>query len=110
MDNLYQPVGAFYLNGSCDFNLWAPLKDKIELVVSYPFQKEFPMQKDEAGYWKITLPDVQPGLRYKFRIDGELERPDPASLSQPEGVHKASEVIDRQFDWTDGNWQWHSFV
>ena len=32
--------------------------------------------------------------------------PDPASLSQPEGVHEASEVINlNDFDWTDDNWK-----
>ncbi|NJL94913.1 MAG: malto-oligosyltrehalose trehalohydrolase, partial [Anaerolineae bacterium] len=32
-------------------------------------------------------------------------RPDPASRSQPEGVHGPSEVIDPAFGWTDEHWQ-----
>ena len=63
------------------------------------------MQKDAAGYWKITLP-AQPGARYAFRIDEKETHPDPTSLSQPEGVHGLSEVIDRSgFPWEDGNWK-----
>ena len=105
MNDLYRPVGAFYHNGACDFVVWAPEKESVELVITHPYQKTYPMQKDDAGYWQTTVENVNPGLRYLYRIDGELERPDPASLSQPEGVHKASEVIDRSFNWTDDNWK-----
>lgn len=62
------------------------------------------MQKDEWGYWRIRLP-ISPGVRYFFRLDGELTCPDPASFSQPEGVHGPSEVIDHTaFSWQDQNW------
>jgi maltooligosyltrehalose trehalohydrolase len=36
---------------------------------------------------------LKAGDRYKFVVDG-TEYPDPASLSQPEGVHGASQAID----------------
>ena len=67
-------------------------------------QQEHLLQKDEAGYWRTTLQHVQPGLHYTYLIDGEISRPDPASVSQPDGVHETSEVIDRSFLWTDENW------
>ena len=44
--------------------------------------------------------------RYLYCLDGKIDRPDPASKSQPEGVHRASEVIDdRGFRWGDANWR-----
>jgi 1,4-alpha-glucan branching enzyme/maltooligosyltrehalose trehalohydrolase len=51
--------------------------------------------------------------RYRFRIDGGLLVPDPASRSNPDGVHGASMVVDpRDFAWDD-NWHgrpWHEAV
>ena len=105
MENLYQPVGAFYKDGKCEFKVWAPLKKSVHLLISAPFVKEIPLEKDESGYWKTTVDNVEPGLRYQFKLDDDLVRPDPASLSQPNGVHEASEVIDRNFEWTDQNWR-----
>ncbi len=50
------------------------------------------------------LDDARPGDRYELRLDGDIRRPDPGSLSQPDGVHGASEVVDLSFDWTDSAW------
>lgn len=105
MENLYQPVGSFYYDGKCNFSVWAPLKNTVELIVSFPFQKTYSLQKDEAGYWKIMLENITPSLRYFYKLDNDIARPDPASMSQPEGVHAASEVIDRTYAWTDHDWK-----
>ena len=105
MNELYRRVGAYYNDGACHFVVWAPEKESVELIIVHPYQKTYPLQKDDAGYWQTTVNDAVPGMRYLYRLDGELERPDPASISQPEGVHKASEVIDRNFNWTDDNWK-----
>ncbi|MBP1726352.1 MAG: GlgB, partial [Deltaproteobacteria bacterium] len=45
-----------------------------------------------------------PGTRYFYRLDGESERPDPASRFQPEGVHGPSQVVDSRFSWGDAGW------
>ena len=37
---------------------------------------------------------MKAGARYKFRIDDEIDVPDPASAFQPEDVSGPSEVID----------------
>jgi len=64
------------------------------------------MEKDAYGYWSITLP-ASPGARYGFRLDGDIRSlPDPASLSQPEGVHALSQVVDvHAFPWNDSGWK-----
>jgi maltooligosyltrehalose trehalohydrolase len=105
MNELYRPAGAYLKDNACNFVVWAPEKKSVELIVTHPFQKTYPLQKDDAGYWQVTMQNATPGIRYLYRLDGDMERPDPASLSQPEGVHKASEVIDRSFNWTDNEWQ-----
>lgn len=62
------------------------------------------MEKDEKGYWS-ALADVPPDSLYTFTLDGKIDRPDPASHYQPQGVHGPSQVIDHNFRWDDGNWK-----
>src|SRR5690606_21659937 len=54
------------------------------------------------------------GSRYRYRIDGRLLVPDPASRFNPDDVHGASEVIDPgAFVWQDEDWYgrpWHEAV
>lgn len=99
-----RPGALFNTDGSCSFTVWAPQRKNVSLVI-YPDKKTYPMQKDEQGYWATTLQNIKPGTKYMFRLDGETDRPDPASLSQPDGVHNASEVIDRSFNWSDEGWK-----
>jgi maltooligosyltrehalose trehalohydrolase len=64
------------------------------------------MQKHEKGYWTCVVNNIQPGRRYKYRLNDEIDRPDPASNYQPEGVHGASCVIDHTgFQWDDNEWK-----
>ena len=63
------------------------------------------MQALEFGYWQTWVANVKPGTRYKFALQDGPERPDPASMHQPMGVHEASEVVDHHaFAWTDSSW------
>ena len=52
------------------------------------------MEKDQWGYWKAHI-RAEPGARYLFLLDGKDEFPDPASISQPDGVHAPSQLLDR---------------
>jgi len=64
------------------------------------------MIKDRAGYWKTAVGDAFPGTLYLYNLEEAKERPDPASQFQPQGVHRASQVVDHSsFNWEDGNWK-----
>ena len=52
----------------------------------------------------VMVHGVKPGTRYFYRLDGNTERPDPASKFQPEGVHGPSQVIDPHFVWEELHW------
>ncbi len=101
-----QKIGAHFHDQRTAFTIWAPLHDRVELVLTTAEETIHVMQKDDRGYWRTTLP-VTPGTRYGYRLDGKPEiLPDPASLAQPEGVHAASMVADMQnFTWGDGAWK-----
>ena len=84
------------------FRLWAPAAKAVDLVLDRPMA----MTADAQGWRTLTVPGAGPGTRYKFRIDGELEVPDPASAFQPEDVGGPSEVIDHSaFVWCAGDWR-----
>lgn len=96
---------VFSDENTIEFNVWAPKAKHIHLVVQNSGESH-KMQPKDFGYWWLKLENVSPGLRYKYQIDGKESFPDPASLSQPDGVHKPSEVVDlKDFDWTDQGWK-----
>jgi len=62
------------------------------------------MARDQDGYYRLLVPEVAPGTRYRYLLNGSKSRPDPASRFQPDGVHGPSEVVDPSFPWTDQAW------
>ena len=72
--------------------IWAPRARK--LVMEVEGKQRIRLEKKGNGYWVASCPGLQPGDRYLFRINGRSLFPDPASLSQPEGVHGPSAAVD----------------
>ena len=98
-------VGAMYLGGGrCRFYVWAPIQRSVSLKVVLPESIIIPMDTVERGYW-CTEAHLSPKSRYFFTLDGYVDRPDPASAYQPEGVHGPSQVIDRSYPWKDLGWK-----
>jgi len=100
-------IGANYLGGGrCEFTVWAPFLNKVDLKIISPEKKVFSLQKDKKGYWKTVGEEVFPGSLYLYSLNGERDRPDPASHFQPQGVHGASQVVDHNsFNWEDKSWK-----
>ena len=98
-------LGATYLGeGRCQFLVWAPVVQKVEVHLMGPQDRIFPMQPGARGYYHGIVEGVAPGSLYQYRLDGERERPDPASRFQPQGVHGPSQIVDTRFPWDDGTW------
>ncbi|MDJ0772423.1 MAG: malto-oligosyltrehalose trehalohydrolase [Mastigocoleus sp. MO_167.B18] len=99
-------IGSQYLgNNICKFTLWAPLFKEVAVHLLTPKEKIVSLEQTERGYWEGEIPGIEPGTLYFYQIDGE-DRADPASNSQPKGVHGPSEVIDRNaFTWNDREWK-----
>ncbi|MGE5311827.1 MAG: malto-oligosyltrehalose trehalohydrolase, partial [Nitrospirota bacterium] len=98
-------LGALYLGeGRCSFRVWAPRAQRVEVRIVAPDQRIIPLRREERGYHQAVAESVGPGAIYFYRLDGEKERPDPASRFQPQGVHGPSQVVDRRFSWDDASW------
>jgi len=99
--------GAHYLgNSRCRFTVWAPFRDRMEVkILNKEHERIVPLHPIGQGYWQEDIEDVPPKSLYLYRLDNDLERPDPASHSQPHGVHGPSRVIDHSaFAWADHGW------
>ncbi|MGV8878678.1 MAG: malto-oligosyltrehalose trehalohydrolase [Sphingobacteriaceae bacterium] len=85
--------------------LWAPLAKQAEILLTEK-NKILSLIKEEHGYWSLLSSEVKPGDKYFFVLDGQKHRPDPASLSQPEGVHGPSAaIVLNDFSWSDHRWK-----
>ena len=98
------PFGAQVREKDVRFRLWAPGAQRVELCLE-DRQETLLMQVQENGWHACDTNRAGPGTRYRYRIDGKLLIPDPASRFQPEDVHGPSEVVDAAaFDWRDTEW------
>ncbi len=97
-----RPGVSWSPNGT-DVDVWAPFVHSVELVRP-DGSGVASLTPDDRGWFRTRTGALEPGDRYLLRLDGDITRPDPASLSQPEGVHGPSEIVDLSFDWTDDTW------
>ncbi len=87
------PFGARLLpQGGAEFRLWAPTAQRVDLVLN---GRSTPLAALADGWYAGTAAAAA-GDRYAFCIDGDLVVPDPASRSNPDDVHGASELTDPQ--------------
>jgi len=99
-------LGASAHGDGATFRVWAPRCEKVDVVVEG--RRAEAMARAADGMYEVTVPDVQPGTRYQYRLDGQRYRPDPASRFQPDGVHGPSAVVDPEaFAWTDRSFRGH---
>jgi len=91
------------------FRLWAPAARQVELVTDHT--QNMPRRTD--GWYELAVPGAAAGTLYRFRIDGDLDVPDPASAFQPRDVPGPSEVVAQTFEWKTADWHgrpWHEAV
>jgi malto-oligosyltrehalose trehalohydrolase len=94
--------------GGVFFRLWAPTAERVELCLESGREDDpaMPMQAAENGWYRHHHAEAGPGSRYRFRINGEVRVPDPASRFQVKDVHGPSEVIDpAAYSWPDDGWR-----
>jgi maltooligosyltrehalose trehalohydrolase len=110
--------GARLTADGASFRLWAPAAKRVDLLLekSSTPEKARPLRRGEDGWFSADLSGVKAGACYKFRIDDEIDVPDPASAFQPDDVSGPSELIDhssypwRATEWRGRPWQETSLV
>jgi maltooligosyltrehalose trehalohydrolase len=109
------PFGAVLEGGgrTC-FRLWAPSSAGVQLLLGEGRAATAHAMEGLAGGWHQLKVGAAAGSRYKFLVrtrDGVTTAvPDPASRSNPGGVHGASEVVDpHSYRWQTGDWRGRPF-
>lgn len=111
------PFGTVLLpEGGARFRLWAPSCAKVLLELKAQTGTGFVRYEMQPGdgWHEIVIPDTAAGDRYRFTVrstDGAtLTVPDPASRSNPDGVHAASAVVDPYaYTWQAPEWAGRSW-
>jgi maltooligosyltrehalose trehalohydrolase len=105
-----QQFGARLTADGATFRFWAPAAKRVDLLLRTPQ----PMRRQENGWFHADIAGVNAGARYKFRIDDEIDVPDPASAFQPDDVSGFSEIVDHSgYRWRATEWRgrpWHETV
>ncbi|MGN6317737.1 malto-oligosyltrehalose trehalohydrolase [Trinickia sp.] len=93
------------------FRLWAPSRAAVRVEFEYQGKAGIVEMNRTGDGWFEAQAECGAGAQYRYRLDGDLAVPDPASRFQPEDVHGPSEVIDplaypwRQSDWRGRAWE-----
>jgi len=110
------PFGATVLDGGHTFfRLWAPQHEHVALALAPPggAEQQHAMTRSASG-WHQLVRDTPVGSRYTFLLADGRRLADPASRSNPDGVHGTSEVIDpARYRWRHAAWPgrpWHEAV
>lgn len=106
-NNWHLPIGANPDASGVTFRVWAPGHERVDVIIYGPdAEAVHPLAAEADGYYTAHIEGIGAGARYKYRLDGSDTFPDPASRSQPDGVHGPSEVVDpNAFRWTDEGWR-----
>ena len=83
--------------------MWAPHAEQVALHL----RDDVVVRQHQERGWHAAAAPAAHGDRYGFTLDGGPVRPDPASRSQPAGVHERSALVDpRRFRWSPGERDW----
>jgi malto-oligosyltrehalose trehalohydrolase len=94
--------GVSLTSDGATFQLWAPGAKRVDLLLDKPHA----LNRGDDGWFSAELAGIKAGALYKFRIDDEIDVPDPASAFQPQDVTGPSEVIDHSaYRWRAHDWR-----
>jgi maltooligosyltrehalose trehalohydrolase len=110
------PQGATRTSdGATRFRVWAPRPRRIHVRILYGdgSDRVVRLRDAGAGYRETVIPGLPSDTLYFYRLNNSLDRPDPASRYQPQGVHGPSQVVSTDFNWSGALWRgrpWDEFV
>jgi maltooligosyltrehalose trehalohydrolase len=99
-------LGANVVDGGVRFRVWAPDAARVDVEIERQDERErTALARDEDGYHAGRVTGAKAGDRYRYVLDNGQAFPDPASRSQPDGPHGASQIVDPGvFRWADDDW------
>ncbi len=93
------------------FAVWAPNARNVSLISDFNFwdKKTHPMiPLGSCGLWEIFIPDLGPGIKYKYAIEGRdgrwVDHADPLARQTETPPLTASIVNESGYSWSDERW------
>ncbi len=107
MSNDHRQWGANVEGDSTRFRVWASACKTVDVEwLSDGQVARRALVPDSHGFFTGVVDGVKAGDWYRFRLSGDLSRPDPATRRQPESVHGWSQVVDgSEYVWNDTAWR-----
>ncbi len=100
--SLPHKLGASVESGRTEFCVWAPFAEQVD---AHLLENRSHLALARSGEYFTAIVDSDlTGCRFRYRIDGGDEYPDPASRWQPDGVHGPSAILPQIFEWSDHAW------
>ena len=99
-------------DGGARFRLWAPSARRVVLKAQGANDGALQADLNDAGdgWFELDVTGLHAGARYVYRIDDEIDVPDPASRWNPQGVRGPSSIVDPEaFAWSDAAWPGRSW-
>ena len=112
-EKLWQVLGARFQPeaGGTAFAVWAPNARGVRVIGDFNHWdgRPHPMRSlGSSGVWELFVPDVRPGMRYKYDIcgpDGTWRRKaDPMAALAERPPATASVIFDSGYQWHDQDW------
>jgi malto-oligosyltrehalose trehalohydrolase len=102
--------GVELTSDGATFRLWAPVAKRVDVLLDKPHA----LRRGDDGWFSADIAGVKAGTLYKYRIDDEIDVPDPASAFQPLDIAGPSEVLNHNsYQWRARDWRgrpWHEAV
>src|SRR3954468_19447414 len=113
---LYEKLGAHSgTDGDREgtwFAVWAPDAEWVSVIGDFnDWDKRATLmtQRAQSGIWEAFVPDVTPGVRYKYHVVSRYrgyraDKADPFAFYAETPPARASVVWDLEYDWWDADW------
>jgi len=102
-------LGNSYSPESTRFKVWAPYRDKIELMLYQDpqgvFRRKYKMDKDDKGVHHVTISGDLKGMYYTYLIDQKYEITDPYAVASSLNSTRSA-IIDLK-DTNPEGWESH---
>jgi maltooligosyltrehalose trehalohydrolase len=102
------PFGVEIGADGARFRLWAPSARRVMLKAQDAGDGKLQADLNDVGegWFELAVAGLGAGARYVYRIDDEIDVPDPASRCNREGVRGPSVIVDPEaFVWVDKPWR-----
>lgn len=114
--HLYEKLGAHPMVrdgvGGVSFAVWAPNAERVSVIGDFngwDRSSHRMIARDQSGIWEIFIPNLQPGVCYKYFIESRwngysVEKADPMGLLHEMPPKTASVVWQSEYEWNDASW------